>query len=559
MSEYAKKLVHTLKSPALGRIWIASRDERFRIILLSAIYALSALLSLAFTVVMKNLVDTAVIGDLAGIRKFAFLLAGVILLILTNGYFRRTLYLKIQTNLLRSMRSDTMKSLMGKQYAAIKQYHSGELVNRIFSDVNIVASGIIDIVPPMLYLVVQLVGAIFLLNQLNSRFMLILLLTGIFGAAASFALRHKTKAFHKETQSAEDHYHARIQETLENFRVIKASGIEQRAQETSDKYQDIFSRARMRRGRFMAFMGTGMGFVFRASWFYALLWGCSGIYHGVLTYGTLTAILQLVGQIQAPFEELISTLSTAYGAVSSQERLIELFDMPDDDLRDEDGTDQLDFSEIRLSNLSFSYDSRKRVLNDVSLTIHRNDMIAIMGQSGCGKSTLFLVMLGIYTPDAGTARTVMPSGEECRIARSLFAYVPQGNALFSGTLRENIAMFARRPLSDEEIREAARIACIDEFIEGTEAGLDARIGEHGLGLSEGQAQRIAIARAVAMDTPILLLDEATSALDEETEANVLKNISAMQGKTCIIVTHRPAALKVCGRRVKMVDGVASEE
>lgn len=558
MRALIRKFLEALKSPALGKIWKSSAGEKKRILLLSILYVISALFSLGYTLVIKELVDAAVGGSIHDLILFASLLAGMVLAMQFMGYLRRILQLKVHTNLMQSMRTEAVHRLLHKRYAAIKDYHSGELVNRVFSDVNVVSDGVVSIVPPLLYLLIQLLGAMLILYRLNTGFMLILVCAGIFGAVASFALRHKMKDFHKARQKTQDQFHARIQEIFFNLRIIRASSTESRMEKEAATFQQRFTDAQMRQGRFSAFMGVGLGLIFQGSWFYALIWGCLEVLNGRISYGMLTAVLQLVGQIQAPFEGLINILTTTYSTVASAERLMELYDLPDEPAQALLPGAEEGFREIELRDVHFSYDRKETVLQGLDLTIRRGDTVAIMGPSGCGKSTLFSLLLGIYEPIRGQIRVKTDAGETDGPLRSVFAYVPQGNALFSGTLGENIALFCETPPSQEAVWQAAKAACIDEFIASQEQGMDTVIGEGGLGLSEGQAQRIAIARALLMDKPVLLLDEATSALDEQTEARLLENIAALQQKTCLIVTHRKAALAICSRQITIRDGQARE-
>ena len=204
--------------------------------------------------------------------------------------------------------------------------------------------------------------------------------------------------------------------------------------------------------------------------------------------------------------------------------------------------------------MNFRYeDGTDDVLRDISCTIRKGDFVALTGTSGGGKTSLFQLLLGIYPPNSGEVlfRTAGTETKACRETRGLFAYVPQGNTLFSGTLRENLMMFTD-DASEEDIQAALKAACIEDL--AAEAGLDSEIGERGVGISEGQAQRVAVARALLTKAPILLLDESTSALDEETEGRMLQNISAMRDKTCLIVTHRRAALSICDYRLHLTNG-----
>ncbi len=274
------------------------------------------------------------------------------------------------------------------------------------------------------------------------------------------------------------------------------------------------------------------------------------IYYGTFTYGSLAALIQLVGRIRTPIANAISLASQAYGVVASAERLQEIIGLPDEDA----GVKLNSFDEIKLEHVFFQYDeSSDDVLADLDDCIIRGNFVALTGISGGGKTSLFQLLLGIYKPTAGSVSFV--SGGQTVPAskgtRGLFAYVPQGNTLMSGALLENITMFTDEA-TQEQINRAIDAACLNDVI--AEVGLDAKLGERGIGLSEGQAQRVAIARALLSDAPILLLDEATSALDEQTEAKVLENISKMRDKTVIIVTHRRAALAICDYQLHIENG-----
>ncbi|MBQ6645770.1 MAG: ATP-binding cassette domain-containing protein, partial [Clostridia bacterium] len=285
------------------------------------------------------------------------------------------------------------------------------------------------------------------------------------------------------------------------------------------------------------------------SWLICNLWGCVKRNQVTYTYLSLAALIKLVGRIQSTIANAFSLISQAYGVVASAERLQDMIGLPDE----AQGTSLDSFDAIRLENVSFHYDDGiDDVLTDVSATIRRGDFVALTGISG-GKTSLFQLLLGMYRPKSG--RVLFERDGEAvpasRGTRSLFAYVPQGNTLMSGTLRDNLTMFTDSAM-DEEIERAIQAACLDDLV--AEIGLDARLGERGVGLSEGQAQRVAVARALLSGAPILLLDESTSALDEQTEARLLENISKMRDKTVIIVTHRRAALAICDYTLHIAEG-----
>ena len=351
-------------------------------------------------------------------------------------------------------------------------------------------------------------------------------------------------------QAAEDALHASTQETLENIRVVKASVSEERAIGSMDEDRESLVAEQLRNGKLSIALHSGMGIMFDVSRLICYLWGCVKIYHHTFTYGSLAAMVSLVGRIQGPIANGMRLVSQAYGVVASAERLLEVIGLPDED----QGTRLETFDEIRLKKVNFQYDDGvEDVLLDVTATIKRGDFVAMTGVSGGGKTSLFQLLLGIYRPTSGEILFVDGRKEinACRGTRGLFAYVPQGNTLMSGTLRDNLTMFTN-DAKEEAVAAAIHAACLDDVV--AEVGLDAKLGERGIGLSEGQAQRVAIARALLSDAPILLLDEATSALDEQTEAKLLENIGTMRDKTVIIVTHRRAALDICDYTLHIEDG-----
>ena len=270
-----------------------------------------------------------------------------------------------------------------------------------------------------------------------------------------------------------------------------------------------------------------------------------------MTYGTLTAVLQLISQIQTPFVSITKMFPQYYAVLASAERIMEI-----ENITNEESTyEKIDVKQtydklksIRFNNIKFNY-GRETVIEHGDAMLNKGDFVAIRGISGIGKSTLMKMLLGVFKPQQGTIDICLENGKTIQASpdtRCMFSYVPQGNYLFSGTIRENILMINPNA-SDEEVSQALKLSEIEDFIENLPDGLDTVIGEKGLGISEGQAQRLAIARALISNAPIILLDEATSALDKNTEEKVLDNIKKLNKKTCIIITHKAAALEVCNR------------
>ena len=541
MNENLQKVKNIFRSQSLRAIFQWSRPAHLSIALISLIAVVSSLLSLAVTLVTKALIDGATGGDASALWIYGAALAALIAagraLSVWSSYTR----IKVNTTLQKHMQGLVTESILGKEYAYLKGFHSGELVNRVFSDVSVVKNGVKDMLPSFLNTGVSFVGAAVILITMDWRFIPVLIIAAALGTVIMIAFREPMKRRHKRMQEAEDALHASTQETLENIRVVKASASEERAMRDMNEDREQLSSEQLRNGRLSIMMNQGMGSMFDISWLICNLWGCVNIFRGTFTYGSLAALIQLVARIQNPIISAVGLVSEAYGVVASAERLQEVIGLPDE----KQGETLQQFDEIRLKNVCFRYpDSREEVLTDVNGTIRRGEFVALTGISGGGKTSLFQLLLGMYRPTQGSV-TFVSEGREidaCRGTRGLFAYVPQGNTLFSGTLRENLTMFTDAA-TDEEIRTAIHAACLDQVV--ADVGLDAVLGERGVGLSEGQAQRVAVARALLSKAPILLLDESTSALDEQTEAKLLENISAMRDKTCIIVTHRMAALAIC--------------
>lgn len=555
---YKEKIIQTLKSPALADIWVWSEKSHWSVFWICILNLLVAGGSLVITIATKGLIDGATAHESSQIWFYAIVLIVTVLIIRIASLLSGMLSVRTGAVLLKDIRSMLLHKLLRKQYASLKGYHSGELVNRMFSDVSVVKNGILDIVPGLVSMAVSFVGATVILISMDWRLVVVLIAGGVIGLFLLVVFRRPMKTRHKAVQESEGRLHAVLQETIENLRLIKASVSEERMEHQVAQRQEMFQKAQLKKGYFSSYISMGYNLIFQMGWLFCMLWGCMGIYQGHLTYGMLAAIIQLVGQIQGPIASAAGVASQIYAAISSAERLKEILDLPEEEdceLVDQNVLYQ-QLSEIRIENMDFSYEREEQyVLKQVNCSIRPGDFVAVTGISGRGKSTLFQLLLGIYQPCSGRLSFCFKSDSgiitqevASRKTRTLFAYVPQGNTLFSGTLRENFTMFTDSA-TDEEIWKAARLACIDHLLTELENGLDTVIGERGIGLSEGQAQRVAVARALLSNAPILLLDESTSALDEETEARMLENIASLKDKTCLIVTHRAAALGICDYKI----------
>lgn len=540
--------------------WLLARTKGRRGALAAIIVgnAVFAAAGAAFSLLCRGIIDSAVSGDRGGILGYAAGLGGFVLLQLVLRLVCNSLSEYVRAGLEMDIRANLFGKLLSAELSSVTKYHSGELLNRMFSDVKICADGIADILPAAVNMATRLVCAGAIMIFLEPWFAALFIAAGAVVFVVTRFFRGRLKGLHKQVQEKEGKVRSFLQESLESAAVIKVFGAERKMLRRNDLNQREHYKIRMKRRAIGIISGAGFGLIFQAGYVLALVWGAFGIFTGGMTYGTLTAVLQLVNQIQSPFAGLSSLFPQYYAMLASAERVIELESLPEEQ-KAAKALDYADFQRLEVSGLSFGYGD-KEVISQADFALNKGETAALAGISGGGKSTLFMLLLGAYRPDGGEIRFVSRSEEYSpgQETRGIFAYVPQGNCLFSGTIRENIAFLNDTEISDEAVMQAAKAACADEFITQLPEGLDTRIGENGHGLSEGQAQRIAVARALFSGAGFLLLDEATSALDEQTERKLLENISAMDGKTVLIVTHRPAALEICDRRFTLTDGVITE-
>ncbi len=467
---------------------------------------------------------------------FALLVVVTVILCQIYRFFRE----RTVTDMYNRIRRKVMNAALGAEYGVISGFHTGDILNRMFSDAKIVSESTADIIPSLFELSVTLLGSAVFLFFISRPFCLILVASGILMSLVAVLARKVLKRLHKEVQESDGAVRSLFQEQLSGLLMIKVFGAEARSLSSIDKKQKNYFDKNMKKQIASCVLNFGYTMACNAVLLFTFFYAVYGIKEGFLTYGTLTAMMQLANNIQSSVTGLGALLPKIYSAAASGERVNEITDISKER---EEKTELNEVSKIDFNNISFSY-GRNDVLNNICFSVSKGETVAIQGASGIGKSTLLYLLLGIYKCDSG--EITISDGEKTEKAgkgtRRFFAFTPQGNGLFSGTIAENI-IFARENVTDEEMKNALKISCADEFISALPDGVDTYLGENGAGLSEGQQQRIAIARALLSGAEVLLLDEATSALDEATEKRFIENLRTV-GKTAILITHRKSPLSI---------------
>lgn len=538
--------------------WVINKIRRRvpAILLLTLVSVLSAIFGVIFALSTKNVIDAAVSGDasafLAACVKQAIVIIGILLCLFLTRHLRERLH----ANLDKDWKRDLLHVILNSDYQVVSTYHSGELVNRLNNDVRILDDGIVNLLPHICSMITKLTAAFAVLTSLTPLFAILLLGTGFLVIFATAFLRRKLKSMHKGVSEADGKVSSILQETLEKLLVVQAMDISQEMERRVGIQLENRFELHRKRKNISIFANSCISVMFYVAGFVALVWCAAGILGGTITYGTMTAVTQLVNQLQSPIVGISGILPQYISMTAAAERLQELDQMPATaDYRYEDPLDLYSrMKGIRADNLSFTYD-RDKIFDNAEFSLNKGNFYAITGPSGTGKSTLLKLMLGVYTPNSGQLSIEIDdhSINLDRSTRRLFAYVPQGNILFSGTIKENLLVI-KPNATEEEIDEAVYVSAMDLYLSQLPKGLDTILGEAGAGLSEGQAQRLAIARAVLGGAPILLLDECTSALDVATEELVLQRLCELKNRTCIAVTHRPAAEHICSGRIQMDSG-----
>ena len=538
-------LIHILRW-----LWDASKGYRLSIFTIGLISTMSVAVAMGNVWISKRLIDIAthsVDGDLI---QFIILFASCAVVQILFSVTISRLETKTEVSLRNSLRYKYFTKIMESRWSGKEAFHTGDMLSRLDGDVAKVADTLSRTMPAVIATVIQLIAALLFLGSMDWRLTLVVLLIMPAALLLSRAYVNRMRRLTNDIRTTDSRIYTHLQENIQHRALITSFENTDQAIESLDDYHEDLQRQTITRNNYNLFSRSIVQLGFSAGYVTAFSWGVTGIAAGTITFGTMAAFLQLVGQIQRPISRMSRQFATAVHTVTSVDRLCEL-ELPQErrgePIRLEGKVG------VRFTDVDFTYpDGTRKTIDAFSHDFKPGSLTAVVGETGIGKSTLIRLMLSLLSPDKGKI-TFYNADTEVEISprtRCNIVYVPQGNTLVSGTIRDNLLM-GKPDANEQEMRDALYTAVAD-FVYDLPDGLDTVCGEKGAGLSEGQAQRIAIARALLRPGAVILLDEPTSALDTQTEQLLLQRISAhLEGRTLIMVTHNQQTAQLCVDKVLM--------
>lgn len=535
-------------------LWKVSEGYRLPVICCALTGAINACVSLAFVFVCKYLIDIATGASDESLGTYIGWMVTCLVVQLSLSVIRSRLMTRTEIKLRNVLHNRLFIHLMKSCWNGRETFHTGDMLNRIETDTASVTDAICRTVPTVFVTFVQLCGALYFLSLLDIRLTGILVFIMPIALLFSKSYVRKMRQMSREIRDTDSRIQSHLQENLQHRIIVRTLEHTQKSVEKLTLLQSLLQGQVFRRTDFSIFSRSMVQIGFMTGYAVAFLWSIFGLRDGTVTFGMMAAFLQLVSQIQRPMVDLSRQIPAFIRVFTATERLAELTSVP---LEQQGKPIRLDGSlGIRITNLAFSYpDNERRILCDFSHDFRPGSLTAIVGETGIGKSTLIKLILALILPDKGMI-TIYNSKEEVAVSpltRCNLSYVPQGNTLFSGTIRDNL--LTGNPSATEEEMCSALHSAVADFVFTLPDGLDTVCGEQGTGLSEGQAQRIAIARGLLRPGNILLLDEPSSALDSQTERELLERLSVdVKGKTVILITHREKIANLCTEVIKIEKG-----
>ncbi len=556
MLNVIKKIIEKYKSGAFREMWNETKwlysyaaKYKWLIVLYIVIGLFATGLALAASLVTKNLINEVLGGKIsaAAVALYVFLgLSGIAV-----SALNRRLSAKISLRVNNEIRADVFGKFISTTWEEVSAFHSGDLLNRINGDVSTVADSVIGWIPSVTVKSAQFIGAIAIICYYDAAMALLSLISIPAAALISSLLLRKMRSYGTKIREAGSELMSFFEESLQNIQTVKAFGLSQSLDGRLAQLQKIYYDTSLEYNALSVKVTSGMSVLGLFVSYLCMGWCIFRLFTGAIDIGTMVLFIQLSSYLSSSISSLISSVPTVISATVSAGRIISVLNLPreeeDESLAAREIADFDEAPEIEFRDVSFGYKNGGKVFSGVNLTVAPGEFAAFVGPSGGGKTTLLRLLLGLVKPQSGKA-SLSAKGKTAEISsvtRRIFTYVPQEKAMFSGTVAEMLRLFSPEA-TDEEINAALKAACAYDFVAALPEGINTPLGERGAGFSEGQNQRLAIARAVLRKAPVLLLDEATSALDLETERRVLENITALcRGKTLIVMTHRESVLPLC--------------
>ena len=565
--ETIKTLIEKWKNGTIVEVWetwkwILSYSNRYKKTI--AFYLFLGIFSTVFSLI-SSIASKQLIDIVTGQRKDQMLIMAIVMvsmalfsLIFSSVISRVSL--KLTINIQNDIQADIFQKIQEASWFSISEYHSGDILNRFATDVGTVASNAITWLPSLVISLFNFVATFAVIMHYDVTMAFISLASAPILLFVSQHLMKRMQGYSKKVKKLNSQVMAFEQETFSNMNTIKAFGVTAHYANELKKWQGKYREFNLEYNMFNIKTNIALSLLGMVVQYASFGWGVYRLWSGHITYGEMTLFLSQGGKLSSAFNSLVGYIPHVLNSSVSAGRVLELVKLPRE-IHHEQESNQLrekmdqGFTVV-LKDVFFRYVEDKTVLKESNFVAKPNEIVAIVGPSGEGKTTMLRLFLGLILPEKGSASLRDSEGKEVPMnadTRQFFSYVPQGNTIFSGTIADNLRLI-KQDATDEEIIEALKIACAWDFVEKLPLGINSPVGEKGRGLSEGQAQRIAIARAVLRDAPIMLLDEATSALDVETERKVLRSIIQKKpNKTCIVATHRPSVLTMCQRVYRVMD------
>lgn len=556
-SEYAE----LLRSLGKEWKWLLHYVSRYRlqIVLYIIIGLISTAMGLGANVASKYLIDAVLFPehDSEAIIRSAVLAVALALTQILVGAVISRIAAVVGTKISSEIRSSVYERITFSKWEDIRKYHSGDLLNRIEGDVSSVSSSIISYIPNIFTKSAQFIGCLIVVLYYEPTMAAFAFMSAPFLVISSRLSTKMVRKYNKESREMNGKILSFYSESIQNLQTIKAFDITKRYVEQMKTNLHLYRKIRLDYDKFSIIMTLCMSVIGLAVSYGCYGWGVYCLWKGDITYGTMTLFLQISGQLTSSFSALVSLLPSAISIATAAGRIMEITSLPLEGNRDAEKAQKMEKSAnesgitIRCDDLTYTYpDGDKPVVRNISFHAAPGETIAFVGPSGEGKTTILRLILGLVEPDSGEITMGVLNGEKINVSEStrrFCSYVPQGNAIFSGCIADNLRI-VRPEATDEELVETLKTADAWSFIEELPMSMYTEISEKGVNFSEGQVQRISIARAILRDAPVIIMDEATSALDAATEETVLANMmKAYPNRTRVITTHRPSMLHYCTR------------